>query len=591
MHKSKIKGKRHLLVLFMLVIFLLSGCGDAGQKARKPPGDFSRGLPLSAEAVSPPAAAVSPDGDLIRVVIPTRVGDSTPIFSYIQIDQEGRIVLNQALELSLAPYIRSPKVVEIGEDLHLVWAARESTKQGWELWHAIINPEAQVTSAPQLISDGTERVSQFEISGGYNGDLVVVWEDSQSFSIHLTRISEGGTIISEPEMVITQGELPALIGDEDALHIAWMQGDVLLYEQINSKTSFPLEGVELTKIQVAVGNRLDGPVIGVTNNHVFLFWSILRQVGLEAGTAITESLVFPRGEPSQTQRGLIPIFPVSEDFLLPYQGSLSLSQVIPAPPEDYMSTDFILNPSTLVSPSNGVLAVAVSATQDIRLDSHIQIAVGIFEGGVYQGYTVGTRTTEISQNPFIALDADGNLHLIWQEGSSGNRIYYATTSPEAKGRLDRVGLADIPNLILSGGLEALTGIMLFPFAFPWMAIGLVIMIVLRLARNDEDVTQPLSKALLALALLSYQVSKLLFLPDMLVYIPFSAWLDIPEGVGMFLRVAVPIIIIILGVGAAEWRRRRRGDSPTSSLGYYVTVVIIDTLLTLSVYGVIFLGEY
>ena len=157
--------------------------------------------------------------------------------------------------------------------------------------------------------------------------------------------------------------------------------------------------------------------------------------------------------------------------------------------------------------------------------------------------------------------------------------------------MDRVALADFPNLILAGGLEALTGIMLFPFAFPWMAIGLVMMIILRLARNDEDVTQPLSKILVALALLAYQVSKTLFLPDMLVYIPFSAWLDIPEGLESVFRVVVPIVIIALGIIAAEWRRRSRIESPISSLGYYVTAVLVDTILTLSIYGVIFLGEY
>ena len=348
----------------------------------------------------------------------------------------------------------------------------------------------------------------------------------------------------------------------------------------------------MATIKVALGNRQDGPAIGIADNHVFLFWSILRQVGLEAGTAITEYLVFPTSVPTQSRRALVPIFPVSEDLLQPYQGSLALSQVVPAPREEYLSTDNVLGPRTLPSPAQGAMVVAVSASQNVRLDSHVQIMVGIFEEGVYQSYTVGTHTNEISQNPSISVDVGGNLHLIWQEGFSGTRVFYATTAPAAKGRLDRVALGDMSTLIFSGGLEAITGILLFPFAFPWMAIGLVMMIILRLAHNDEDVTQRLSQFLLVLALLSYQISKLLFLPDMLTYVPFSAWLDLSEGVGVVLRIAVPIIIIGLGIAAAEWRRRRRrNDSPPSSLAYYMTVIIVDTLLTLSVYGVIFLGEY
>lgn len=583
--------KLHIIIILLLAVLLLAGCSGKGQKTRKPPGDFSRGLTISNEAVGEPAAAINPEGDLVQIVVPTQMGEDQNSFHYVQVDGSGRIVLEKALALELAPYIRSPKLIENAEELHLVWAARESTKEGWELWHTIIDRDAEITSSPKLISQGTDRVSQFEITGDDQGNITIVWEDSDSHSILITRLSRRGEIISPPEVMVIEGEVPAMIEDGDSLHLSWMQDNRLFYAEVSGNVSLPLEGQELTRIQVALGNRLDGPVIGITDSHVYLFWSILRQVGLEAGTAITESLVFPKGEPSQTRRDLLPIFPVSEDLLQPYQGSLSLSQAVPAPPEDYMTTDNILDPRTPSRPAQSAQVVAVSAGQVIRLDSHMQIMLGIFEDGVYQSYLIGTHTTEISQNPYISVDNAGNLHLIWQEGYSGNRIYYATTAPEAKRRLDRVALGDLPNLVLSGGIEAVAGILLFPFALPWMAIGLVMMIILRLARNDEDVTQPLSQFLLALALLSYQASKLLFLPDILVYVPFSAWLDIPEELGLVFKIAVPVIILILGIVAAEWRRRRRKKTPPSSLGYFMTAVLVDTILTLSIYGVIFMGEY
>jgi len=590
MLRRSINHNLPVFVLILLAIVLLAGCDGMGQKTRKPPGNFSRGLSLTDQASGTPSAVVNPEGNLIQVVIPSQSENSRNSFRYIQIDQAARITMDQELGLGLTPYVRSPKVVNNGDELHLVWAARRSTSKGWELWHAIINTDAEITSQPKLISQGTDRVSQFDVTGDDRGNLTIVWEDSESFSIYISRISSRGNIISSPELLIEEGEVPALIADIESIHVAWMQGEKLFYSQVFDDSSFPLEGEELAKIQVAIGNRLDGPVIGITNSQVYLFWSILRQVGLEAGTAITEYLVFPKSEPTQAHRALLTINPASEDLLQPYQGSIALSQIVPAPPENYLSTNYILDPRTLPNPAQGAQIVAVSANQNLRLDSHIQIAVGIFEDGNYQGYSVGTHTTEISQNPSISIDAGGNLHLIWQEGFSGNRVYYATTSPTTKGILDRVVLSDISNFLLSGGIEAITGILLFPFAFPWMAIGLVMMIILRLARNDEDVTQRFSQILIVLALASYQISKLLFLPDMLIYVPFSAWLDLPESLGLVFRIAVPIIIAGLGFMAAEWRRRR-SDSPPSSLAYYMTVIIVDTLLTLSVYGVIFLGEY
>jgi len=368
-----------------------------------------------------------------------------------------------------------------------------------------------------------------------------------------------------------------------------MVGENLHYSSLERDFSYPILGEYVARILVSRGNRMDGPVVGTSGSHVNIYWSILRLTGLEAGTAITESLTFPSRQSHLAKRDLLTAYSASDDLFTSYGGSLALSQIVPPPLEDYLSTSYIYDPRTSLG-YDGAQVVAVAADQSIRLDQYIQILIGVYEDGEYQGYTVGTRTTEISGDPLIFLDKNKNIHLIWQEGSTGNRIYYATTAPVARANLDRISMSDIPNLILSGGLEAVTGILLFPFAFPWMIVGLAIMIVLRLVRNDEDVSQPLSIFLLIIAILSFQGSKLLFLPDILVYVPFSAWLDIPDGVGMILRIAVPIIIFVLAILVAEYRRRRI-TSPTSSLSYFFTIILLDTLLTLSVYGVIFLGEY
>jgi hypothetical protein len=591
--KSSINIKKFSYVLIFLVVTMaLSGCGEFGPKSRKPAGDFSRGLPLSTEAIGPPAMSVGEDQGIIYVVIPSPNEEGLTTFSYIQINPDGEIAFQKDLDLGLPLYVRSPELIENNQALHLVWAARESTTEGWKLFHAIIDSEGEVISPAELISQGTERVSQYEVAGDSLGNLTVAWEDRGTGSVWIARISGEGSVITPPKVAVVEGEYPSIIADMGTIHMAWMEEERLQYARVTSGSSYPLRSEQLDIIQVARGNSMDGPVIGVSDGKIYLFWSVLRQVGLEAGTAITEYLVFPENDPTQITRGVIPILPVMEELLAPYQGPLALSQIVPAPPEEYMTTDYVLNPRTLPNPAPGAQVVAMSANQAIRLDAYTQIAVCIFEEGAYQGCAIGTRTTEISQNPIIGVDDNRNLHLIWQEGHVGKKIYYATTSPEAKTRLDRVSLDDLPTLFLAGGMEAVTGILLFPFAFPWMAVGFVIMIGLRIARNDEDVTQRLSQILLVVALLAYQISKLMLLPDILIYIPFSAWVDIPEGAGKILRILVPIIIIGLGIFGAELRRRRRPeDSPVSSLGYYMTAVLVDTVITLSIYGVIFMGEY
>jgi len=583
--------KRYLIIIAtFLTVILLTGCGIGAVKARKPAGDFSRGLPLPIESSSSPVAAVDPDGKLIQVIVPTERGEEGKSFRYFQINEEARIVLDQDLDLDLGAFTRSLKMASSEDHNHIVWASREDTADGWQLWHAIVNSKAETISNPKWISQGTNRVSQFEITEDGVGGVLILWEDSNATSISFTRLSAQGVVLEPPSLLIPFGERPSLIADgQEGYHLVWMVGENLHYSSLERDFSYPILGEYVARILVSRGNRMDGPVVGTSGSHVNIYWSILRLTGLEAGTAITESLTFPSRQSHLAKRDLLTAYSASDDLFTSYGGSLALSQIVPHPLEDYLSTSYIYDPRTSLG-YDGAQVVAVAADQSIRLDQYIQILIGVYEDGEYQGYTVGTRTTEISGDPLIFLDKNKNIHLIWQEGSTGNRIYYATTAPVARANLDRISMSDIPNLILSGGLEAVTGILLFPFAFPWMIVGLAIMIVLRLVRNDEDVSQPLSIFLLIIAILSFQGSKLLFLPDILVYVPFSAWLDIPDGVGMILRIAVPIIIFVLAILVAEYRRRRI-TSPTSSLSYFFTIILLDTLLTLSVYGVIFLGEY
>ncbi len=390
--------------------------------------------------------------------------------------------------------------------------------------------------------------------------------------------------------MVEGGEDPSLgLDQEGRYHLVWMDGDDLKYREFDLLETLPLSGDTLARIPVSVGNVMEGPVLGLDDDYVYVFWSILKQTGLEAGTAITEYVVFEIGNPSQLQKERLNIYPDSEGLLELYQGDYNLSQLIPPPQENYFSTNFVYAPNP-ISTSGNALAVAIATTQEVRLDAHVQIAVGIFTEGEYQGYTLATKTTHISQNAVVESDQAGNIYLIWHEGAAGKNVFYSTTSPLGKAAIDRISFSDLPNLILSGSLEAVTGILLFPFAFPWLFVGLLIMIVWRLVRNDEDLSLPLSRFLLVIAVVSYQASKILFLPDIILYVPFSAWMDVPPQLGLVLRVGVPLLIFILGVAAAEWRRRRQDSSP-STMSYYLSFVIVDIVLTLAIYGVIFLGEY
>ena len=576
------------LVFFLMIV--LTGCSIAPEKSRKPNKDFSRGLPLATNASSSIAYTVEPAGERIQVVIPYLRDNTQPVFRYLQLNEQADILLDFDIDHDLENFARSPRMISNGEYLHLIWASREDTSEGWQLKYLMVDQQGKAASAPVGISEKSESVSQHQIVNDPAGGAIILWEDPGTGRIKYSQVSATGKLISPVKGLVERGEDPSLgLDQEGNYHLVWMDGDDLKYREFDLLETLPLSGNTLTRIPVSVGNVMEGPVLGIDDDYVYVFWSILKQTGLEAGTASTEYVIFEIGNPAQLQKERLNIYPDSEGLFESYQGDYNLSQLIPPPQEDYFSTNFVYAPNPN-STSSSALAVAIAANQEVRLDDYVQIAVGIFTEGEYQGYTLATRTTQISRNAVVERDQAGNLYLIWHEGAAGKNLFYSTTSTLGKAALDRISFSDLPNLILSGGLEAVIGILLFPFAFPWMFIGLVIMIVWRLVRNDEDLSLPLSRILLVIAVISYQASKILFLPDVILYVPFSAWTDIPQQLGLVLRVGVPLLIFSLGIVAAEWRRRRQDSSP-SSLSYYLSIVIVDIVLTLAIYGVIFLGEY
>jgi hypothetical protein len=310
---------------------------------------------------------------------------------------------------------------------------------------------------------------------------------------------------------------------------------------------------------------------------------------LEAGTARTEYITFPIGVLEEiSNQGDIWVLPYEEPFFQPKDGEYSYSELVPASLIN-RTTPFVYAPSLIQNP-RGEMALALAAQQEHRLDGYVQIAVVFLENGIYKGYSFATKTQEISGDPVLAADGDGNLHLVWREGFDEEAIYYTTMDAETRAIIDRPTLRDASTLILAGGLESLTGILLFPLAFPWLFPGLVLVVIWRLVKNDENVSFRSSQIVLAVSLILYQGSKILIFPTFVDYTPFSAWIDIADGWGTPLRIIVPLIIFAIAIFFSE-RFRRRGKGVPSTLRYYFVTALVDMLLTLAIYGVNFLGAY
>jgi hypothetical protein len=230
--------------------------------------------------------------------------------------------------------------------------------------------------------------------------------------------------------------------------------------------------------------------------------------------------------------------------------------------------------------------MVVSAMQNQRLDEHVQMVLVLFEDGQFKGYQLAGKTESLSREGTLSTDDIGNLHLVWREGT-GTKAYYATTAPGIRSGIDRLGGGDLASMLLGGGLDAITGALFFPLSLIWFFPGFLLLGIYKLRNDNETMSELTSQFLAVVAIILYQLSKALFMPTIISYVPFSAWVDIPVNMTKALQVLIPLLILTVGVVIAEIVRRR--SPSTSALLYFLIVCGVDAFLTLGVYGVGYLG--
>ncbi|MCP4142817.1 MAG: hypothetical protein GY755_21455 [Chloroflexi bacterium] len=586
------RGKTFLIVAALILgLWLLVTYSSTPERSRKPSADWGRGVPIGSDASGTLGVVVDEDGSAIHVVWPFEAADGIGGIRYVQLGETAQTNIEREV-IKIEGQMRSPRLFAAENDFfHLLWVNRVDTTRKWQLWYVQIDREGNLQGDPMQISDPGSGVLQYAVARTQNNEIWIAWEDVRFGGIKLTGISAFGEEQAQNMSVAAGASNPDIVVDSQGqIHLTWVDSeDNLFYASSNQNALSSLTKEKIIYIPLGTGASLDGPKLGVSDETVYVFWSILEQSGLNAGTARTEYITFPLGMPERVSslEG-VGVLPDEEPSYQPKEGDYSYSQLVSS---FYLrdSSRFVYAPSTIQNPK-GELALAVAAQQQHRLNSNIQIAIVIMNEGKYKGYSFATKTQEISSDPVLAADEAGNIHLIWREGFTKEDVYYTTTDAEIRAKVDRPTLRDASTLILSGGMEGLAGILLFPLAFPWIFPGLVIVVIWRLVRNDEDLEDRISQIILVISVILYQATKLLVFPSMARYVPFSAWMDVASVWEVPLRIIVPISILGISIFVAERLRRRSKDSP-STLRYYFIVVFLDMALTLAVYGVNFLGAY
>ena len=578
--------KRRCLLLVAVLVVTLSACGaGADLKGRKPSPDWSRSLPVGSDVRGRVALAVEGNGETIHMAWPQTVNGQIGIH-YEQLDRRAQTVAEHLLPLPeggmrTVRLLRSP-----AGDLHLFWARRISGR-GWNLWYARMDGAGDVVRQPVRLSPDGADVGDYSVVQDPAGDLLVAWGDGADRQVFLLRISEGEELAAP--LRLGPGESPSLTADERGdVHLIWRQENQILYAPLTAGLFEPGAGAQVADLTLSFGDALTGPIFGTAGGWGYVFWSIFSQTGLEAGTGRTEYVAFPLPSPAPSRPERLVLSPEERQNYVAYDGAFPLTQIALPPPVAYLNTDFVGDPDVARGPG-GELAVAVAMNQELRQQTTIQLAVMLFADGAPLGYQMAAKTPNLSVESNLTVDEAGHLHLTWREGAGGLTAYYATTAPETRAVLDRLTGADVTNVLLTATAEGMAGLVFLPFAAVWSVPGLLLLGLWKLRRDDEHIDLLGSRIILAVSVLLYELVKLIFMPAILTYVPFSAWLDIPANLRPVLLYGTPLFIFAMGLLVAEIVRRRRDETPT--IGYYLALVGVDALLTLLVYGVNFMGVF
>lgn len=575
---------RKFFFIFSLLIFL-TACNGQPARGKKASSDWSRALPLEGVPVGGMDATLNQG--VINIVWPEKIDNRFQV-RFTRLEIATQTLTPHLLNLGDAALRYVRLLPRPAGGYLLLWSSRQPGTSPWGLQAALLDAEGTLDGTPVVLVPPAAGVTNFDAALLPSGELLLVWKQSAPAGLYVARWRPEENTPLQVNLISEGGDKPTLqVGEDGQIFLAWQEHDRLLFAALAPENSTPLTPLEVARLPQGTGVSVSRPVLGLTSDQVYILWSVLNRSGLEAGTGRIEYLSFPRTAPAAVPAQRLNISPAEEPRYQAVTLWPGITQLAP-PANPAYSSDFILEPA-VASGRGDVLGITLTARQAYRLDAHVQIVVAFLQEGTLKGYAWVTHSEQLAQEPHILTDGQGFLHLLWREGAFGQRVFYATNEPQVRAALDALTATDFVNAFLEGGMESLVGILFMPIiGFGWLLPGLAVVGIWKLIRDDERISHWPSVVVLVIALGIYQAVKWISLPSMINYVPFSAWLDVPTAWQTFLQIAVPLLTFGVSIGAA-WRVAQR-KNPSVVLFYLVTG-LLDAVMTLAIYGVIFLGVY
>ena len=571
--------------------FLLVACGGNSPQYQwlKAPG-WSRALAVGSTQVGDPApVAVDEQGNSYLFLISGETESRPRLLAYApQMTQRWEVILPLSLTLP-----DKPNLYWRNDGLDVFWLSERT------LFYARLNGDGDILVEPAAISPEDVPIDAYSVA--YDEDQVAhIWFSGPRRSPGLYAMTLKGETPAAA-LVDANGIAPVIIMDANhTLHAVWAYYPsgagtlTLLYASYPNGNYVSDQEIVVVETNVSSTSILRGPELGLDDELVYLFWTIEIRTGPQAGVIDSRYVTFL---PSDVTT-ISPSIPLKAPIVteLAYQ-EWAETDIMAGARVAHLEQNYPMSGSM-----NGIVTNKAIGSElpiafhnaNVRYESRQtngQVALLFMEKGQPTSYQLLSYSTGSPHVPFLISNRAGELYLTWLEAASpsGFTVFLTSTAPEMVDALGQLSGNDVVKLGGTTIFGMLSGMVLSPLVVSIWLIAPMIIVGLAFFfqggfREDELTTGGLIS--ISLGVVTYWVVKLVSLPNLFVYVPFSAWIPIiPPWLEFILRYGLPVFITLVGIITAWWFTIRRHVA--SPLYFMLIFGLVDGVLTLAVHGIYF----
>jgi hypothetical protein len=572
-----------LTILTMLGL-VVSGCGLTAEHTPRASDEWSNGKLMGTAILNNTAALQVDEAGRVFIVW---VGPEHDLI-FARLNERAETVVQVSLDLR-SDSAHKPQLTMDGEGLlHLIWL--DKWDRNTQLFYARLSAEGEVLRGAVALTPPDRRATHAAtVLDPTGGTVEVFWSDNVPSrpDIYHTALDWSGDVVVPTELLVPGGLLPVAQVDRlGYIHLAWRveTGDAPRFHYAIYDPQRRALGPDAVAGQPSIqmgmlggptaGAQFDGPWLGLDKDSVYLAWVLeMREREIRNFTFYVTFPVPSLPELPGTGPFEYAPPPVTDEAVHVQGGDPAMTahpRFLDGQPERQVLTCF----TQVSSPGNPEM---------------LQIAAVDPLPGQVGGQEIVNLSRGASVRPNVALDAQGQLHLVWIDTAGFERynVVYASTSPQAKETLNRVTTYDVVNRGLNTVMSVLTSLFFTPVALIWVLVPVAWLVVFSLATHAVDVGDgPAGRGLVVAMLLQLGVKLLLF-GDLLSRFP-SVSLLTPSLNLLLARWISPVVLAVVSAGLV-WIYVKVGRGRSVFAAYFVYAAI-DSFLTLVVYVALPMGQ-